>query len=95
LDVVRVYRDVEKYRVGNRFFDPLGSRSDRPDLLAMLRDEDERQEFISRARKKRMPDQEFTSQLSPLYDKEQGCNAGGQPTNGLGMISYSLTSKNR
>lgn len=38
LDVVRVYRDVEKYRVGNRLIEPSGSRSDRPGLLAMLKD---------------------------------------------------------
>jgi hypothetical protein len=33
---------------------------------------DERQEFITRARKERMPDEEFTSQMSTLYDKERG-----------------------
>jgi N-glycosylase/DNA lyase len=33
---------------------------------------DERQAFITKARKERMPDGEFTSQLSPLYDKERG-----------------------
>jgi DNA invertase Pin-like site-specific DNA recombinase len=38
LQVVRVYRDVEKYRVGNRLVEPSGSRSDRPGLLAMLKD---------------------------------------------------------
>jgi DNA invertase Pin-like site-specific DNA recombinase len=38
LQVVHVYRDVEKYRVGNRLVEPSGSRSDRPDLLAMLKD---------------------------------------------------------
>lgn len=38
LQVVHVYRDVEKYRVGNRLVEPSGSRSDRPDLLAMLND---------------------------------------------------------
>ena len=38
LQVVRVYRDVEKYRVGNRLVEPSGSRSDRPGLLAMLND---------------------------------------------------------
>jgi site-specific DNA recombinase len=38
LDVVRVYRDVEKYRVGNRLVEPSGSRSDRPGLVAMLQD---------------------------------------------------------
>ncbi len=38
LQVVRVYRDVEKYRVGNKLVEPSGSRSDRPGLLAMLKD---------------------------------------------------------
>jgi DNA invertase Pin-like site-specific DNA recombinase len=38
LNVVRVYRDVEKYRVGNKLVEPSGGRSDRPGLLAMLRD---------------------------------------------------------
>jgi len=38
LQVVRVYRDVEKYRVGNRLVEPSGSRSDRPGLMAMLKD---------------------------------------------------------
>jgi DNA invertase Pin-like site-specific DNA recombinase len=38
LTVVRVYRDVEKYRVGNKQVEPSGSRSDRPSLLAMLKD---------------------------------------------------------
>jgi DNA invertase Pin-like site-specific DNA recombinase len=38
LTVVRVYRDVEKYRVGNKLVEPSGSRSDRPGLLAMLKD---------------------------------------------------------
>lgn len=38
LQVVRVYRDVEKYRMGNRLIEPSGSRSDRPGLLAMLKD---------------------------------------------------------
>lgn len=28
--VVRVYRDVERYRVGNKLVDPSGTRSDRP-----------------------------------------------------------------
>lgn len=37
LQVVRIYRDVEKYRVGNRLVEPSGSRSDRPGLLAMLK----------------------------------------------------------
>ena len=38
LQVVRVYRDVEKYRMGNKLVEPSGSRSDRPGLLAMLKD---------------------------------------------------------
>jgi len=38
LTVVEVYRDIERYRVGNRLVDPSGTRSDRPGLLAMLRD---------------------------------------------------------
>ncbi|MFT3891547.1 MAG: recombinase family protein [Anaerolineales bacterium] len=38
LQVVRVYRDVEKYRVGNRLVEPSGTRSDRPGLVAMLKD---------------------------------------------------------
>ncbi|HET7143494.1 MAG TPA: recombinase family protein, partial [Anaerolineales bacterium] len=37
LEVVHVYRDVEKYRIGNKLVEPSGSRSDRPDLLAMLK----------------------------------------------------------
>jgi DNA invertase Pin-like site-specific DNA recombinase len=36
--VIRVYRDVEKYRVKGRLVEPSGTRSDRPALLAMLRD---------------------------------------------------------
>ena len=38
LDVIRVYSDVEKYRIGNRLVKPSGGRSDRPGLLAMLKD---------------------------------------------------------
>lgn len=38
LEVVRIYRDVEKYRVGNILVEPSGSRLDRPDLMAMLKD---------------------------------------------------------
>ncbi len=37
-DVIHVYRDVEKYRVGNRLVEPSGSRSDRPGLQSMLKD---------------------------------------------------------
>lgn len=37
LTVFRIYRDVEKYRVGNKLVEPSGSRSDRPALQAMLR----------------------------------------------------------
>ena len=36
-DVIHVYRDLEKYRVGNRLVEPSGSRSDRPALQAMLK----------------------------------------------------------
>ena len=38
LQVVRVYCDVEKYRVGNKLVEPSGSRSDRLGLLEMLKD---------------------------------------------------------
>jgi DNA invertase Pin-like site-specific DNA recombinase len=38
LQVIHVYCDVEKYRVRNRLVEPSGSRSDRPGLLAMLKD---------------------------------------------------------
>jgi len=38
VSVIGVYRDVEKYRVGNKLVEPSGSRADRPGLLAMLRD---------------------------------------------------------
>jgi DNA invertase Pin-like site-specific DNA recombinase len=38
LTVVQVYRDVERYRMGNKLVEPSGSRSDRPGLLAMLKD---------------------------------------------------------
>lgn len=38
LQVVRIYRDVEKYRVGNKLVEPSGSRSDRPGLQTMLKD---------------------------------------------------------
>ena len=38
LVVVRVYRDIEKYRVKNKLVEPSGLRSDRPGLLAMLKD---------------------------------------------------------
>jgi site-specific DNA recombinase len=38
LQVVHVYSDVEKYRVGNRLVEPSGSRSDRPALQSMLKD---------------------------------------------------------
>lgn len=37
LQVIRIYRDVEKYRVGNRLVEPSGSRSDRPALQSMLK----------------------------------------------------------
>ncbi|MBI5295574.1 MAG: recombinase family protein [Chloroflexi bacterium] len=38
LKIVGVYRDIEKYRVRNKLVEPSGTRSDRPGLLAMLRD---------------------------------------------------------
>ena len=38
LQVIHVYRDVEKYCAGNKLVEPSGSRSDRPGLLAMLKD---------------------------------------------------------
>jgi DNA invertase Pin-like site-specific DNA recombinase len=38
LQVVRVYRDVDKYRVSGKLVEPSGSRSDRPGLLDMLKD---------------------------------------------------------
>lgn len=37
LQVVRVYRDVEKYRVGSKLVEPSGSRLDRPALQSMLK----------------------------------------------------------
>ena len=36
--VVRVYRDIERYRVKNKWVEPSGTRPDRPGLLEMLRD---------------------------------------------------------
>jgi site-specific DNA recombinase len=38
LIVVRVYRDIEKYRAKNKLVEPSGSRLDRPGLLNMLKD---------------------------------------------------------
>ena len=38
LEVVSVYRDIEKFRVGSRLVEPSGTRYDRPGLLAMIRD---------------------------------------------------------
>ena len=38
LTFIQVYRDVEKYRVGNKLVEPSGSRSDRLGLLTMLKD---------------------------------------------------------
>ena len=38
LVVVDVYRDTEKYRVRNKLVEPSGTRSDRPGLVAMLKD---------------------------------------------------------
>ncbi len=38
LTVVNIYKDIERYRVKNKMVDPSGTRSDRPALLAMLKD---------------------------------------------------------
>ena len=38
LTVIRIYRDIEKYRVKKKLVEPSGLRSDRPGLLAMLQD---------------------------------------------------------
>lgn len=38
LEIVKVYRDTERYRVKNKLVDPSGTRSDRPGLVAMLED---------------------------------------------------------
>ena len=38
LQVVHVYRDVEKYRAGSKLVEPSGTRSDRPGLLAMIKE---------------------------------------------------------
>jgi DNA invertase Pin-like site-specific DNA recombinase len=38
LVVIRVYQDIEKYRVKNKLVEPSGLCSDRPGLLAMLQD---------------------------------------------------------
>ena len=38
LTVVRVYRDIEKYRMKNKLVEPSGSRTDRPGLLSMVKD---------------------------------------------------------
>jgi len=38
LVVVNVYRDIERYRIKNRWIEPSGTRYDRPGMLAMLRD---------------------------------------------------------
>jgi site-specific DNA recombinase len=38
LVVLNVYRDIERYRVKNKWVEPSGTRYDRPGLLAMLRD---------------------------------------------------------
>jgi DNA invertase Pin-like site-specific DNA recombinase len=38
LMVVNVYRDIEKYRIRSKLVEPSGTRSDRPGLLAMLKD---------------------------------------------------------
>jgi DNA invertase Pin-like site-specific DNA recombinase len=36
LEIVNVYRDIEKYRVRTKLVEPSGTRSDRPGLLDML-----------------------------------------------------------
>ena len=38
LIVIHVYRDIEKYRVKNKLLEPSGLRTDRPGLLALLKD---------------------------------------------------------
>ena len=38
LDVVRVYRDIEKYRVKNKLVEPSESRADRTGLQAKFKD---------------------------------------------------------
>ena len=38
LIVVKVYKDIERYRVKNKIIEPSGTRPDRPALLAMLND---------------------------------------------------------
>ncbi|GAB4416727.1 MAG: hypothetical protein Kow002_02740 [Anaerolineales bacterium] len=38
LEIVNVYRDIEKYRVRNKLVEPSGTRYDRPGLVAMLQD---------------------------------------------------------
>jgi site-specific DNA recombinase len=38
LQVVAVYKDIEKFRVKRRLVDPSGTRADRPGLLSMLND---------------------------------------------------------
>lgn len=43
LTVVNVYKDIERYRAKKKLVDPSGTRSDRPGLLAMLKDAQEGQ----------------------------------------------------
>jgi DNA invertase Pin-like site-specific DNA recombinase len=43
LVVVNVYRDIDRYRVKNKWVEPSGTRYDRPGLLAMLRDAEDDQ----------------------------------------------------
>jgi DNA invertase Pin-like site-specific DNA recombinase len=38
LTVVRVYKDIERYRIKNKLVEPSGTRCDRPSLLEMLKD---------------------------------------------------------
>ncbi|MBT6061669.1 MAG: recombinase family protein, partial [Anaerolineae bacterium] len=36
--VLNVYKDIKRYRKGNKWIQPSGTRFDRPGLFAMLRD---------------------------------------------------------
>jgi site-specific DNA recombinase len=38
LEIVMVYRDIERYRVKRKLVDPSGTRADRPGLVAILAD---------------------------------------------------------
>lgn len=43
LNVIRVYQDIERYRVKKRWIEPSGARPDRPALIAMLKDAEQNQ----------------------------------------------------